>query len=418
MGPEQRQLLLSAVALLGLAACQPADHAGPGALNTPTVAITLPFTGADAEDALHVKNGIAMAFDEVNAAGGAGGFKIETVQYDNGTARAGKYDPEQAAANARKLVADPRVVAVVGPMMSGEGKAMSPILSEANLAAITPSSTNPDITNPAFTALFRPKGRAIYFRTLTTDALQGPNMANWMKDRLKIKSVYVLDDGGAYGKGVADSFQKQASRIGLNVMGRDRLDPNQADYTTVLVKIKALNPDALYYGGVGKAGVPLAKQAYEIMPSMTKAGADGVLGPSILKGVGFPALEGWYSTTAPPHLIEDPAMAGWLKRYRAKFPGQAYDDYTITAYDAALVVADAIKRVVASGKPVNRDTVRDAIQQTRLETLQGEISFDANGDMVNKVISVFQYRENKAFPIDDYPHQVLYVGGAAETPQS
>ncbi|HEV3178545.1 MAG TPA: branched-chain amino acid ABC transporter substrate-binding protein [Stellaceae bacterium] len=415
----KRRLTLGAVALLGVAACQPAEHAGSVASNTPTVAITLPFTGADAEDALHLKNGIAMAFDEVNATGGAGGIKIETVQYDNGTARAGKYDPEQAAANARKLVADPRIVAVVGPMMSGEGKTMSPILSEANLAAVTPSSTNPDITNPNFTALFRPRGKAIYFRTLTTDALQGPNMANWMKDRLRINSVYVLDDGGAYGKGVADSFQKQAAKIGLKVLGRDRLDPNQADYTAILTKIKALNADALYYGGVGKTGVPLAKKAYEIMPSVIKAGADGMLGQSVLKGVGFPALEGWYATTAPPHLTEDhPAVAAWLKRYRAKFPGQGYDDYTITAYDAALVVADAIKRVVASGDPVNRDTMRDAIQQTKLKTLQGDISFDANGDMVNKVISVFQYRENKAFPIDDYPHQVPYVGAAPETPQS
>ena len=284
---------MKTAAVLGIAAL--AGLVGLGTANaqkTVKVGISLPLTGADAEDALHIKNGIVMAIDEVNAAGGAGGYKIETVVYDSGTATAGQYDPAQAATNTKKLVADPAVVANVGPQMSGEGKAMTPILSEGNLATITPSSTNPDITNPAFAAQFKPKGKAIYFRTVTTDAFQGPNMANWMHDKLKIKTVYVLDDSGAYGVGIADAFQKQAEKIGIKVLGRDQLNPKEADYTTILTKIKALKPDALYYGGVGQAGVKLAKQAYDVVPNMIKAGGDGVQGSSFLNGVGFPAAEG------------------------------------------------------------------------------------------------------------------------------
>src|SRR5205823_5243493 len=192
-------------AVAGLAAL--AGLTGPALAQTKTVkiGITLPLTGADAEDALHIKNGAVMAIDEANAAGGVAGYKIEVVVYDSGTATAGQYDVAQAATNTKKLVADPAVVANIGPQMSGEGKAMTPILSEADLATITPSSTNPDITNPAMAAQFKPKGRAIYFRTVTTDAFQGPNMANWMHDKLKIKTIYVLDDSGAYGVGIADS---------------------------------------------------------------------------------------------------------------------------------------------------------------------------------------------------------------------
>jgi branched-chain amino acid transport system substrate-binding protein len=267
-------------------------------------------------------------------------------------------------------------------------------------------------------AQYKPKGKAIYFRTVTTDAFQGPNMANWMKDKLKIKSVYVLDDSGAYGVGIADSFQKQAEKIGIKVMGRDQLNPKEADYTTVLTKIKALKPDALYYGGVGQAGIKLAKQAYDVVPNMIKAGGDGVQGLSFLKGVGYPAAEGWYSTNASPHVTEDPATADWVKKYKAKFNGVAFDDYTITAYDAMMVIADAVKRVAASGGTPNRDNVRDAIQQTKLKTLQGEVSFDANGDMITKVVSVFQYHENKSAPIDDFDKQNPYIGVAPETPQS
>jgi branched-chain amino acid transport system substrate-binding protein len=411
---------MKAAAVLGVAAL--AGVVGFGAVQaqqkTVKVGISLPLTGADAEDALHIKNGIQMAFDEVNAAGGAGGYKIETVVYDSGTATAGQYDPAQAATNTKKLVADPAVVANVGPQMSGEGKAMTPILSEANLATITPSSTNPDITDPKFAGQFKPKGKAIYFRTVTTDAYQGPNMANWMHDKLKIKSVYVLDDSGAYGVGIADSFQRQAEKIGIKVLGRDQLNPKEADYTTILTKIKALKPDALYYGGVAQAGVKLAKQAYDVIPNMIKAGGDGMQGTSILKGVGFPAIEGWYCTNASPHVTEDPATADWVKRYKAKYPNQAYDDYTITGYDGAMVVADAIKRVAATGAAPNRDNVRDAMQQTKLKTLQGEVSFDANGDILQKVVSVYQYHENKAAPADSLDAQAPYIGVAPEVPQT
>jgi CheY-like chemotaxis protein len=118
-------------------------------------------------------------------------------------ATAGQYDPAQAATNTRKLVTDPMVVANIGPEMSGEGTAMTPILSEADLATITPSSTNPDITDPKMAAQFKPRGRAIFFRTVTTDAFQGPNMANFYAHTLKVKSIYILDDSGAYGVGIA-----------------------------------------------------------------------------------------------------------------------------------------------------------------------------------------------------------------------
>jgi branched-chain amino acid transport system substrate-binding protein len=375
------------------------------------IGITLPLTGADAEDAALIKDGAVLAIEEANAKGGVAGYKIEAVIYDSGTATAGQYDPAQAATNTKKLVSDPAVVANIGPQMSGEGKAMAPILSEADLATITPSSTNPDITNPAFAGQFKPKGRAIYFRTVTTDAFQGPNMANYMAQVLKIKSVYVLDDSGAYGVGIADAYQRQAEKLGIKVLGRDQLNPKEADYTTVLTKIKALKPDALYYGGVAQAGVKLAKQAHDIIPDMIKAGGDGVYGAAFLKGAGFPAVEKWYATNASPHMLEDPAIAGWVKRFQERFKALP-DDYSITAYDGTLVVLDAIKRVAESGKEVNRSNVRDAMQTTKLKTLQGEVSFDQNGDMVSKVVSVFQYRYDPKYPDDDIIHQEKYEGVA------
>ena len=377
------------------------------------IGIDLPLTGADAEDATLIKDGALMAIDEQNAKGGVAGYKLEAVVLNDATATAGQYDPAQAATNARQMVANVGIVAAVGPQMSGAGKAMSPILSEGDLATITPSSTNPDITDPKFASQYRPGGKAIYFRTVTTDAYQGPNMANFYAETLHAKSVYVLDDSGAYGVGIADTFQKQAAAKGIKVLGRDQLNPKEADYTTVLTKIKGLNPDSIYYGGVDQAGAKLAKQAYDVMPKMIKGGGDGMYSANLLKGAGFPASNGWYATIAGPHLTESPALKPWVAQFHTKY-GEYPGDYSITSYDAALVIIDAIKRVAAGGKPVTRDAVRDAIQNTHLQTLQGMIEFDQNGDVKSRVVSVFQVVHNTEYQDVDILHQFKYIGVAPQ----
>ena len=379
-----------------------------------TIGINLPLTGADAHDAELIKDGAMLAIDEANEKGGAAGYKINVMVLDDGTATAGQYDPAQAATNARKMVSDKAVVAAIGPQMSGSGKAMAPILSQGNLATITPASTNPDITDPKFAGQYRPGGKAIYFRTVTTDAFQGPNMANYMVETLKIKSVYVLDDSGAYGVGIADAFQKQAEKRGVKVLGRDQLNPKEADYTTVLTKIKSMNPDALYYGGVAQAGVKVVKQSYDIVPKIIRAGGDGVLGAEILRGAGFPAAEGLYATNASPNMLEDPEAKPVIERFVKKY-GQQPENYSLTAYDAAVVILDAVKRVAESGKEVNRANVRDAIQSSKVKTLQGEVSFDENGDITSKVISVYQIKHDPKFPPDEVLHQYKYVGTAPQS---
>jgi branched-chain amino acid transport system substrate-binding protein len=402
-----------AIIIQGAAAAALSGFSGPvfAEDKTVTVGINLPLTGADAQAATKIKQGAQMALDEANAAGGVAGYKIKILVLDDGTATAGQYDPAQAATNARKMVSDPNVVAAIGPQMSGSGKAMSPILSQGNLAIITPSSTNPDITNPKFASQYRPAGKAIYFRTVTTDAYQGPNMANYYADTLKVKSVYVLDDSGAFGVGIADAFQKQAEKRGIKVLGRDQLNPKEADYTAILTKIKSLNPDAIYYGGVAQAGVKLAKQSYDILPKVIKGGGDGMHSTDLLSGAGFPAAEGWYVTIAAPHVLDQPQVADWAKRFEKTFGGPP-EDYSLTAYDAALVILDAIKRVAASGKPVNRENVRDAIQSAKVNTLQGEVSFDENGDITNRVVSVFRVTKDDKYPLNDTIHQYKYVGVA------
>ncbi len=406
-----RRTMLKTIA--GVAA---AAAAGPGqawaADKVIKIGVNLSFTGADAENAARISNGAVIAFDEANAAHAVKGYTFQVVKLDDATATAGQYDPAQAATNARTMVSDKGFVAALGPQMSGAGKAMSPILSQGNLPIITPASTNPDITDPKFAQMYRPAGKAIYFRTVATDAFQGPNMANYMADTLKVKSIYILDDSGAYGVGLADAFQAQAEKKGIKILGRDRLDPKAADYASILTKIKSLNPQALYYGGVGQAGVKLAKQAYDIIPDVIKAGGDGMQSADLLKGAGFPAVEGWYATVASPHVTDDPKTAKFSDRYFAKFKIRP-DDYTVTCYTGAQVIIEAVKKVVATGKPVTRDAVRDAIQGVKLtDTLLGPVEFDENGDLKNKIISVFKITKDGSKPLEDPDAQYKYVGVA------
>ncbi len=401
----QTAAVLTAAAVVGSRGARAADK-------VIKIGVNLSFTGADAENAGRIGNGAVIAFEEANAAKAVPGYTFQLVKLDDATATAGQYDPAQAATNARTMVSDKGYMAALGPQMSGAGKAMAPILSQGNLAIITPASTNPDLTDPKFAPQYRPAGKAIYFRTVATDAYQGPNMANYMADTLKVKTIFILDDSGAYGVGLADAFQAQAEKRGIKVLGRDRLHPKAADYAPILTKIKSLNPQGLYYGGVSQAGVKLAKQAYEIIPDVVKAGGDGMQSADLLKGAGFPAVEGWYATVASPHVTEDPVAAQFSNRYFARFK-QHPDDYTITCYTGAQVIIAAVKSIAASGKPVTRDAVRDAIQRVKLpNSMLGPIEFDENGDLRNKIISVFQIRKDAAKPLEDPDAQYKYVGVA------
>ena len=224
-------------------------HAAAADEKTFVIAADLPLTGAQADTATLVRYGVQSAVDGINEKGGVAGYKLSLLVMDDGTSTAGQYDPAQAATNARKMVSDPTVMAAIGPMNSGAAKAMTPILSMGGLATITPSATNPDLTSPKFMQVYRPAGQLVFFRTVTTDAFQGPSMANFYLETLKLKSVYILDDSGAYGVGLADAFEGQARAKGLQVLGRDRLDPKQADYSAILTKIKSIGPDSLYTGG-------------------------------------------------------------------------------------------------------------------------------------------------------------------------
>ena len=378
---------------------------------TLSIGMSVPLTGTLARQSKVVATAAQFAVDQANAKGGVGGYKIKLMLLDDGSPTTGQYDPALSATNARRMINDPTVVAAVGPLNSGSAKAMAPIFSQGDMAFISGSATNPDLNDPKFFSVYHPGGKPNFFRTVTTDAYQGPGMANFFAEKLKVKKLLVLDDTGAYGVGMANAFAGQAAKKGMIVAIRDRVDPMAADYSPVLTRAKQMGCDGLYYGGDPLAGVKVAKQAYDILPHAMKGGGDGVHTPDMITGVGMPAINGWYATSAASHVLDEPSVQAWVKLYKEK-TGTDAADYSVTYYDATEVILDAIRRIAATHKPVTREAVRATMLKTKLKLLQGEVSFNKDGDLSSTAVSIFQVQFNSAYPMGDIVHQFHYVGPA------
>ncbi len=228
-----RLLGMGVVAAAGCRAARAED-------NVLTIGMSFPLTGSLALQAGMARDAAVYAIDEANAKGGVAGYKLHALVLDDASTTTGQYDPAIAATNARKMLQDASVIAAVGPLNSGSAKAVTPVLSQGGMATISGSATNPDLSSPKFAQVYRPAGPPIFFRTVTTDAYQGPNFANFLAEVRHIQNVVVLDDGGAYGVGMADAFAAQAAKQGMTVLIRDRLDPLNADYSAVLTRAKSL----------------------------------------------------------------------------------------------------------------------------------------------------------------------------------
>ncbi|NQW47645.1 MAG: ABC transporter substrate-binding protein, partial [Planctomycetes bacterium] len=219
MNARYQSLVLLVVGLL-LAGCRPAD---------PTLVVivsSLPRTGSAKQQSDTLVRGIRMAVEE--AGGRAGPFRIEYRDLDDSTAAAGQWTSEAEAANARRALQDPNVVAYIGTFNSGAAKVSMPILNLGDLLMVSPANTAVGLTKPGLGApgepdVYRPTGRLNYARVVPADDLQGPLSADWALSR-GVKTVSILDDNEVYGKGIADLFDERCREIGIEVLGHDSID--------------------------------------------------------------------------------------------------------------------------------------------------------------------------------------------------
>src|SRR5215207_5978014 len=216
---------------------------------TATIVSDLPLQGSARARQETIANAITLALEERNYM--AGDVQIEYVSQDDATAQAGKWDEARCAENAQSAAQNEEIVGWIGPYNSGCAAVQVPILNQAGLGMVSHGNTAVGLTKPGGEPdepeRYYPTGTRNYTRVIVADDKQGRAGAVWMRDE-GVQGVYILDDQETYGKGIADQFQQNAEELGIQVLGRESIDPNAANYRSLMSQVAQTNPDAVYFG--------------------------------------------------------------------------------------------------------------------------------------------------------------------------
>lgn len=355
------------------------------------------MTGQTSSFGQSTKNGIELAFEEINKAGGVNGKQLQLVPEDD------QGRPEQAKTVVSKLINQDKVVAVLGEVASTNSLAAAPVAQEAKIPMITPSSTNPKVTEVG----------DYISRVCFIDPFQGSTMAKFAAMTLKAKTAAILGDVNSdYSKGLTQFFEEEFKKQGGSVVAKEAYTQNDPDFKGQLTKIRNLNPDVIYVPGYyGQVGI-IAKQARELNMTQPLLGGDGWDSPELWK-LGGESLKNSYISN---HYSADnpaPEIQNFVKAYQAKY-NTVPDSLAALAYDAAKVLADAIKR--AGG--TDSAKLKDAINATKnFAGVTGAISLDGSRNAVKPAVVLELNPSASKFTFKEtiYPEGMTPPTGATTT---
>jgi branched-chain amino acid transport system substrate-binding protein len=335
-----------------------------------------PLTGPQAHIGIDIRNGVQLAIEDLNAQGveiGGKKVKLELVYEDD------EANPTKATTVAQKLV-DAKVAAVVGHFNSGASIPASKVYADGGVPQISPSSTNPDYTL---------KGFKTTFRVVAHDGHQGPTLARFAVNTLKMKTIAVIDDSTSYGQGLADNFEAAAKTLGAKIIAREHTTDKDTDFRAILTKIKGKKPDLIMFGGIDPQAAPMIKQMKELGIKAGFIGGDGIQTPNLIKLAGD-AAEGVMASI--PGLPKDqmPGGKAFLEKYKTKF-NQEVELYAPMGYDAVFVFVEAMKRA-GSADPAK---FLPEIGKTDYQGVIGPIAFDEKGDLKNGPITIYVVKGGK-----------------------
>jgi branched-chain amino acid transport system substrate-binding protein len=369
---------IAAGALLAASAVQAQDT------QTVKIAHAGPTSGGIAHIGKDTENGVRMAIDELNAQNltiGGKKIKFEIAAEDD----AG--DPKQATAVAQKLC-DQKVAGVVGHLQSGTTIPASGIYNKCGIPHITTAATNPDVTKPGYNTTYR---------LIANDSSLGAALAIYAADALKLKNVAVIDDRTAYGQGLANVFKETARQKGMNVVAEEFTTDKATDFMAILTNIRGKKPDAIFYGGLDAQSGPMLRQLEQLgLGNVKFFSGDGSCTEKLPELAGKVAMVG--NVTCATGGISVEKMAGgqdWKKRYDAKFPG-AFQIYSPYAYDATMVLADAMKRA----NSVDPKVYVPAMRQTNYKGVTAQIQFTDKGELTKPAVTLNAYRNNARTPLN------------------
>ncbi|GAA3497213.1 branched-chain amino acid ABC transporter substrate-binding protein [Streptomyces albogriseolus] len=392
---RQRSLIAITAALaagaLTLTACGSRDDNGGGSDSgngdtTVVIGVDAPLTGDLSALGLGIKNSVDLATKIANKEKYVEGvtFKIEALD-DQGQASVGQQ-------NATKLVANKDVLGVVGPLNSSVGEAMQKVFDTAKLVEVSPANTNPALTQGVNWAKEKERPYKSYFRTATTDAIQGPFAAQYVFNDAKKKKVFVIDDKKTYGAGLAATFTAEFKKLGGQVVGTEHINPESKDFSAVATKVKNSGADVVYYGGEYPQAGPLSKQIKEAGAKIPLVGGDGIYSADFIKLAGA-AGAGDLATSVGAPVESLPSAKEFVANYKAEGYKDAYEAYGGYSYDSAWAIIEAVKKVVEDNDGKLPDDARakvvDAMQDVSFDGVTGQVSFDEFGDATNKQLTVY-----------------------------
>ena len=340
------------------------------------------LTGQTSSFGQSTKNGIELAVEEINKAGGINGKKVTLVVEDD------QGRPEQAKTVISKLINQDKVHAVLGEVASSNSLAAAPVAQEAKIPMITPSSTNPKVTETG----------DYISRVCFIDPFQGSVMAKFAANTLKAKTAAIIGDVQSdYSKGLTQFFRQEFEKLGGRIISEQTYAQSDPDFKAQLTAIRNSNPDVIYIPGYyGQVGI-IARQARELGMNMPLLGGDGWDSPELWK-LGGEALKNAYISN---HYSADnpaPEIQNFVKIYQAKF-NTVPDALAALAYDSMNVLADAIKRAGGAGDSAK---LKDAINATKnFAGVTGTISLDSSRNAVKPAVvlalnpggSKFEFKE-------------------------
>ena len=338
-----------------------------------------PVSGAQAHYGKDNENGARMAIEDLNAKGvtiGGKKVKLELVAEDDAA------DPKQGTAAAQKLC-DAKVNGVVGHLNSGTTIPASTVYNGCGIPHITPSATNPKLTQ---------QGYKTTFRMLANDNALGAGLALHAANNLHIKKVAIIDDRTAYGQGVAEVFKKTALAKGITVVDEQFTNDKATDFMAILTAIKSKGPDAVFFGGMDPQAGPMLRQMDQLgMGNLKFFGGDGICTAKLaeLSG-GAKSMAGVVCAEGGASLEKMPGGKAWMARYEAKYPKQfqVYSPYT---YDAVHVLVDAMVRAGSADPKVYTAKLFD----TAYQGVTTKVGFEADGELKNPAMTLYVYKDGK-----------------------
>lgn len=392
---RQRSLIAITAALaagaLTLTACGSRDDdkggSESGGGTKVVIGVDAPLTGDLSALGLGIKNSVDLAAKTANKEKTVEGITFEVQALDD------QAQPSSGQQNATKLVADKDVLGVVGPLNSSVAESMQKVFDDAKLVEVSPANTNPALTQGTkWNGGEKARPYKSYFRTATTDAIQGPFAAQYVFNDAKKKSVYVIDDKKTYGAGLAATFTEEFKKLGGKVVGTQHIDPDTKDFSAVATQVKSSGADVVYYGGEYPQAGPLSKQIKAAGAKIPLVGGDGIYSADFIKLAGASGTGDLATSVGAP--VEDlPSAKEFVSAYKAAGYKEAYEAYGGYSYDSAWAIIEAVKKVVEDndGKLPDdaRAKVTEAMQGVTFDGVTGKVAFDEFGDATNKQLTVY-----------------------------